>query len=209
MDDISSLNILIPARRNSKGFPFKNRKLLPYTLDIIPNELKNNVTISTDDEEIINSCEQRGIDFIIRDKSIDDVGIKPVIEDYLEKRNIDKELVLMLYLTYPERKWYDISKAIDFMNRHDAHSLLCKKEPKTHPYLCLEEKSNNKGKDFIGHDLYRRQQFPKCFELSHYISLFTSDELPKLNNRLFNTDTVFMPIDDKVDVDYENDLKKF
>ena len=40
---------LIPARKNSKGFKFKNRKLIDFTINSIPMEYRNKVYISTDD----------------------------------------------------------------------------------------------------------------------------------------------------------------
>ena len=49
----ASTFFVIPARRNSKGFPFKNRKLLDYTINEIPIELHGKTIVSTDDEEII------------------------------------------------------------------------------------------------------------------------------------------------------------
>ena len=36
---------LIPARRNSKGFKFKNRKLIDFTLNSIPKEYLSKVYI--------------------------------------------------------------------------------------------------------------------------------------------------------------------
>ena len=47
------MKIVIPARKGSKGVPFKNRKLLNHTLKIIPEFLKKDIIITTDDEEII------------------------------------------------------------------------------------------------------------------------------------------------------------
>jgi CMP-N-acetylneuraminic acid synthetase len=44
------VKILIPARRNSKGVPLKNRKLFDYTASTIPP--KYSVHVFTDDEVI-------------------------------------------------------------------------------------------------------------------------------------------------------------
>ena len=51
MMSLKSMNtfFVIPARRNSKGFPFKNRKLLDYTINEIPIELHEKTIISTDE----------------------------------------------------------------------------------------------------------------------------------------------------------------
>ena len=116
----------------------------------------------------------------------------------------------MLYLSYPERQWEEIEKAISFLKSvKDIRSLLCKKEIKTHPWLCLIEEGENFGKQIVEHNLYRRQDYPKCFEISHYISIFYASEVQFLNKNLYNSKTVFYPIEEKVDVDSFNDLKRF
>ena len=52
--------ILIPARRDSKGVAFKNRRLLRYTLGTIPPEWRPQVVISTNDEVIIEAMHHAG-----------------------------------------------------------------------------------------------------------------------------------------------------
>ena len=74
--------------------------------------------------------------------------------------------------------------------------------------MCLLEGENNKGKQLIRHNLYRRQDYPKCFELSHYISIFNTEEVKKLNNNMYNEETDFFQIRKVVDVDTEEDLKE-
>ncbi len=43
---IENVVFLIPARRNSKGFKFKNRKLIDFTLNSIPKEYLSMVYIA-------------------------------------------------------------------------------------------------------------------------------------------------------------------
>ena len=92
---------------------------------------------------------------------------------------------------------------------NQAKSLLCKEEIKDHPCLSMYELEENKGKQIISHDLYRRQDYPKCFRLSHFISIFDSREFSKLNNNLYNEGTLFFPVDLSLDVDTENDYDQF
>ena len=46
------MKIVIPARRNSKGLPFKNRQLFRHTVDKIPNKFLKDIIVTTDDEVI-------------------------------------------------------------------------------------------------------------------------------------------------------------
>ncbi len=202
--------IIIPARKNSKGFPFKNRRLLDKTLSIIPENALQNVIITTDDEEIIERALEKNIDTHLRSEiaSSDTASTKLAIEECVKDMKIDSDcLIVMLYLTYPNRGWKDVVDSVKEMVSCNRNSLLCKQEPKSHPFLCLYELEDNKGKQLISHDLYRRQDYPKCFELSHYVSAFYVKELQNLNKNMYNKDTYFYEINRVVDVDYEKDLE--
>ena len=65
---------------------------------------------------------------------------------------------------------------------------------------------NNKGSQLVKHNLYRRQDYPAVFEISHYVCIFNVNELTNLNNNLYNDETFFFKIDDVVDVDTKTDL---
>jgi CMP-N-acetylneuraminic acid synthetase len=127
-----------------------------------------------------------------------------LIQDKHQERTI-----VMLYLTYPERTFEEVSKALEFYHKNNLKSLLCKKEVKSHPYLCMFEEDDGRGRQIVEHNLYRRQDYPKCFEISHYISIFDINEIANLNNNLYNKDTYFYQICDKIDVDEEKDLRKY
>lgn len=206
---MSKIWYVIPARRNSKGLRYKNRKLLQYTLDTVPNEYKNNVVITTDDEEIIDRCTKQNIQFINRvgDLASDTADIRSVMQDFIDKKNIPKQdIIVMLYLTYPQRKWKQIHNALEHLIQSGSRSLLCAKEVKSHPYLCIYEEN---GRQIVEHDLYRRQDYPKCLEISHYICAFFASEIKKLNKNMYNGDTTFYKIEEVIDVDREKDLKLF
>lgn len=207
------MKIIIPARRNSKGLPFKNRKLLDFTLNKIPQVFLKNVSISTDDEEIIQrvSISHPDISILEREEFLaqDSTSTKDVLIDALAKLKAHpEETVVMLYLTYPERTWQDIEFALSFFYLTNSKSLLCKKEIETHPYLMMYQ-DGVKGKQIVKHDLYRRQDYPTCFEISHFISIFKVYELEHLNKNLYNEDTVYFPIGKVIDVDYLKDLENY
>ena len=204
--------IVIPARKGSKGLPFKNRILFPKTADIIPDNMKNITYVITDDIEIIKMAEEYGFNVIIRpdDISTDTASTKEVMQYLIPKLGAhSNSTICMLYLTYPERTWKDVMKAWKFAFDNNADSMLCKKELDTSPFLMLKEENDNRGSQLFYHNLYRRQDYPKCFEISHFVAIFRPSILNKLNNNLYNNDTIFMEIiNNIVDVDTQKDLDK-
>ena len=198
--------IVIPARKGSKGIPHKNRKLMGYTLEIMPDDLKENIVIATDDEFIIDKYSDYKI-FKRTDKvSMDHSSTKSL---FLEMKNyIESPNIVMLYLTYPERSFDHVLSAVDFYEKNKATSLLCSKKLKTSPFLMMY-KSGINGRQIISHDLYRRQDYPICFEISHFISIFKTKEIDNLNNNMYNEDTIFYPIENFIDIDIPQDLEIF
>lgn len=199
---------LIPARAGSKGLPGKNKRLLKYTVKNIPKELYSQTYISTDDEEIKNMVPS-GMNIHHRSPEVsgDTASTLSLVKEFVNDFKISGD-VIMLYLTYPERKWEHVLSGYEEFKNSNSSSLLCKKKIETHPYLMMYEIDDNKGRQIVKHDLYRRQDYPACFEISHYISIFNTKELNKLNNNMYNENTYFFEIDDVTDVDYEEDLKK-
>lgn len=211
------MKIIIPARFGSKGFPLKNRELFKWTADIIPKSRIGQVWVTTDDDVIKLTAAQYGFGVIDRPAELatDSSSIREVMLHAVEEIGCSTyDTVAMLYLTYPQRTWQQVLNAYRFFIKHHdmgiTNSLLCRKEIKTSPFLYLEESGAKGlfGKQLKKHDLYRRQDYPTCFEISHFISMFTAGELYKLNNNLYNKSTVFYKIPDVVDVDYLVDLKK-
>ena len=207
------MKIVIPARRGSKGVPFKNRLLLEHTLNIIPDSLKSDVIISTDDDFIIEKAKEYKVKAVRRsDKlSSDEASVKDVLINLIKNENIGcQQTIIMLYLTYPERTWEEVESILSFFNDNDAKSVLCKKEVKTHPHMCMFEAADGlRGEQVVRHNLYRRQDYPKCFEISHYMCAIKASEVNNLNKNLYNEDTFFYQIEDKIDIDYKKDLEAY
>jgi len=203
---------IIPARRDSKGLPFKNRKLLDYTTNNIPIELHEKTIVTTNDEKIIEKLSSTNINVLRRDEQLclDDISIKDVMLDVVKKFQMkSNDTIVMLYLTSPDRKFSDIKKILGYYYERKIKTLTCCVEPKTHPYLVLFKKENQKGEQVVKHDLYRRQDYPECFEIRHFVCIFQVDEIQKLNSNMYNESTIFYKIDSDIDVDHENDLKEF
>ena len=204
--------IVIPARKGSKGLPGKNRILLKHTLDIIPKKYIQNVYVTTDDPEIIEQCKERNIKYVMRPSkyATDEASTHSVMTHFIKTIGLLKtDKIIMLYLTYPDRTWDDVVDAYKFIDKYNAQSLLCSKTIQSaHPYLHLLKDGIN-GKQLKKHDLYRRQDYPEMFEISHYICIFKAREITKLNNNMYNDKTVYYSISNVVDVDTPKDLNMF
>ncbi|MFA7219290.1 MAG: hypothetical protein WC119_02140 [Synergistaceae bacterium] len=206
------IHYIIPARRNSVGVSFKNRILLSQTTNSLPRKIYKDTIVSTDDEFIIDVAAKIGMNTIKRslELSKSDTPIKIVIEDVIDKWKIDKnDDIVMLYLVYPNRKWKQIKKAYEFYKENNAKSLLCCYDVDVHPCLTLFAEDNYKGIPIISHEYFRRQDYPKCFNLSHYVSIFNAGEINNLNSDLYNGDTVFYHIDKPIDIDSQKDMDQF
>lgn len=209
------MKIIIPAREGSKGFPHKNRILFKYAVHSIPEEVRKNVYVTSDDPKILKMASNSGFNCIERPDflSLDVTPMKAVVAHALESMEVSgDELVAVLYLTYPERKWIDVMDAAAFYLMMEpampVSSLLCKKQVKTNPFLCMYD-LGHRGKQLVKHDLYRRQDYPKCFELSHFIVLLRPNNIDNLNNNLYNSETLYWEIEEKIDVDHEKDFLIF
>ena len=203
---------IIPARKGSKRFPYKNRRLVPIVLNQLKNEWLDRTIISTNDEEILRIAEKNNIASHNRSEknSSDKASMKETLAEIISDCNIDEsDFIVCLYPTYPQRTIEKIEQALKFFKSSGASSMLCKKDIKSHPYLCLEDIGENKGKPFIENNLYRWQDFPKCFQYSHFISILKVSEINNLNYQLFNKDTVYFNTTDIVDVDSENDFNDY
>lgn len=202
---------IIPARAGSKGFPHKNRKLFAYTAASIPFEDREKVIVSTDDEFIVKEASRYNFEVIWRppDLATDTSCIKDVLIHIRDVLNLESDCdMIMLYLTYPQRTWECFSKIYDFYKQNRLHSLLCKKESSTHPFLCCYKRGDY-GTQIVSHNLYRRQDYPECFEISHYVAISKCHFLEKLNKNLYHEETFFYKIDDVVDVDSVGDFNTF
>lgn len=206
------MKIIIPAREGSKGYPHKNRDLFKYTADSLPVKIRDKVYVTSDDTVVLKMAEENGFNTIQRPPGLatDTASMKEVVVHALSQiDHSEDDLIAVLYLTYPQRRWTDLMEAVSFFILMEAampvSSLLCKKEIKSNPFLCMYD-LGHRGKQLIKHDLYRRQDYPKCFEISHFIVLLRAKSIDNINNNLYDSETLFWEIDDKVDVDLKKDL---
>jgi CMP-N-acetylneuraminic acid synthetase len=209
---MSNVWYIIPAREGSKGMPHKNRKLLQHTINSIPLEDRKNVIVTSNDSVVIEQTKAHNITCVNRKRHLasDTASTRDVLQDVVEEAKIpNNDIVVLLYLTYPSRTWGDIQKAIKLLITSKERSLLCKKKLADSPYLMMFDNLNAKGKKIIAHDFCRRQDYRPCFLMSHYVGVFYANEIEKLDTNLWNSDTIFMPISNKIDVDYKEDLSQY
>ena len=202
------MKIVIPARKNSKGIPCKNRVLFDYTSKTIPQKFKHITYVFSDDNVINTYGASYGFNKTPRNQNSakDNSTTKDMMADFCSNFN-ENDIIIMLYLTYPKRTWKDIKKAITIFQDKNLNSLLCRKEVKQTPYLMMYELPNGKGEQVIKHNFSRRQDYRQCFELCHYISIIRQSELPNLNSNLYNEDTYFMEVSNTLDIDSREDLQ--
>jgi len=203
------MKIIIPARKDSKGIPLKNRRLFGYTAKTIPKSEHQNTIVSTNDSHIIDLAKEHGFKVHVRSEftSSDQASTKDFILEVISDLCLMGD-ICMLYLTYPQRTWQEVERAQVFYHKHRARSLLCKEEVEVHPYLCLYEDKNFRGKQIVKHNLCRRQDYPKCFKICHKIAIFNHEEIHNLNSNIYNEDTIYFPITKTLDIDTPSDLEK-
>ena len=200
---------LIPAREGSKGFPHKNRKLFDYTAQTLPEHLADKVYVTTDDHIVKEKAKQYNFNIVDRPLSLagDTASLKPVLQHFVESEKIDdNSVIVLLFLTYPQRTWEDIEKIINFFETNGKNSLICAEEVKEHPYLCFYDLGNHKGQLVVDHKLYRRQDYPTCFKQSMYVGCYRALVVDRLHDLLVEKETIFYKLQStKIDVDYEED----
>lgn len=110
---------IIPARKGSKGLPFKNRLLFAHTVNSIPQKMRSAVIISTDDKTMM----KRGIaaNCKVLDRSshlaTDEASTRDVLIDVATNyRMADDDIIVLLYLTFPERTYNDIQMLVSFFS---------------------------------------------------------------------------------------------
>ncbi len=200
--------IVIPARKGSKGIPHKNRYLIEHTLRIIPPNYKDKVYIYTNDEVIQNRYKGQ-YNIIDRGESVskDQTSTKETLTEFFKVIKKNNGNCIMLYTVYPERKWGEVEDIYDFYQKNNGKTLLCCKHyNEVHPYLLIKKNGIN-GEQLIPHNLYRRQDYPKVFQLSHYVTIFKIDNLHNLNENLYNHQTIYFELKDNIiDIDTEKDV---
>lgn len=204
---------LIPARRGSRGLPLKNRHLFDLTAQTIPDQFRDRVFVSTDDEFIQDQAKAYRFNIVLRPPGLarDETSMRDVLKHFISTCKIcDDSIVVVLYLTYPERKWRDIKKIFEFFLASGKDSLICAENVTEHPYLCFKDLGNGKASQLISHDYFRRQDYPLCIRQSMFVSCYKGKAVDHLSDLMVAPETYFFKLTDrKVDIDSEEDLDEY
>tara|TARA_B100000902_G_C27304189_1_gene914469 strand:+ start:1371 stop:2042 length:672 start_codon:yes stop_codon:yes gene_type:complete len=207
---------VIPARRNSKSLPFKNRFLFKYTAEFLKNnKLFNKVYVNSDDPHLRNLSKKYDFNFFKRKKKLanDSTCIKEVFVDMSKKLKFSRNTFIWLFyipIVYKNNK--DFKRSIKIVEEKKLNSICAFKKTETHPMSCWYIKKN-KPIQFIKNDLCRRQDFPLAYSHHHYICGFHVKFLKKLNNELIYKDTYPILLNSKtskklIEVDTPEELKR-
>jgi len=184
---------VIPARKNSKGVPEKNRYLFGLLADFITDhKLFDRVIVTTDDEILLELAASRGFECHRRpDRLADDTAsIKQAFEDLVDSVAFDPDDHLwLLFIPLVYRNIADFHEARKIVDQHDPSSFCSFMEAASHPYACWSiDRETGRVKHFIENDLYNRQDFPEAWENYNYLCSVKVRELPRANANLITAD---------------------
>ena len=157
------IEVIIPARKNSKGLPGKNLKILSgkplidYTISTALKISKvDKIVLTSDSEDILERGKLYGIKTLLRPSELakDDSQIIDTIlhaaEASSKNHEIDIENVLLLQPTFPLRDHFEIIKAINLYKKKNFKSLVSIVKMKEHPCECISFNKKNPEKwEFI------------------------------------------------------------
>lgn len=185
--------VVVPARAGSKGVVKKNTKplagkpLIQYSLDVAGALFdKNDVLVSTDDEEVMAIAEKCGFEVPFKrpkELSGDHVSMYDVLLhalDYYESKKLKKVDTLILFQpTSPFRKPEQVLEALDlYKSSTEIDMVVSVKETKSNPYFVLfEEDEKGYLKKSKPSNYVRRQDAPKVWQYNGAIYIINTGAL--------------------------------
>ena len=183
---------IIPARRNSVGFPFKNRKFFEKKYSFLKKiNFFDDIIVSTNDEFLIKICIKKKISYLKRKEKFSGpkISIKTVILNLIKELKLSKnDFIWLFYIPLIFNSKADILKTKKIINNKKISSICGFIETKKNPFNTWLIK-NNKAKQLIKNDIYRRQDVPKVYEHHHHICAFKVAVIKKLNSELISNFT--------------------
>jgi|TARA_B110000240_G_C13471795_1_gene441331 CMP-N-acetylneuraminic acid synthetase len=210
---------IIPARKGSKGLPFKNRMFFDSSADFIDAQgIWDRVVVSTDDLEIEQKAKFRGYEYHQRIPELagDTVSVKAVFDAVALDLDLNSEDILWVFaLPVLYKNPVDFELAKELIEKKSCRSLCGFIPAKTHPFYCWSFDENDKSiKQYIQNDIYRRQDLPQAFSPHNYLQCMKVDELKNLNSEMLNTSTYPFFIDadtanNIIEVDTPDELEEW
>lgn len=186
--------VIIPARGGSKGIPYKNIKplqgkpLIYYAIDAarcITDD--THICISTDDDKIIKTVEDYGIDVPFKRPgalATDTASTYEVLLHALkhyEQRGESIDVVILLQTTSPFRTGKHVEEALKLYHP-GIDMIVSVKETDSNPYyVCFEENKDGFLRISKGEGNYtRRQDCPPVYEYNGAIYIINPNSLKSM-----------------------------
>lgn len=214
---------VIPARRDSKGIPGKNWKLLNgkpligYTIESALEVSKiEDICLTTNSTEVIDIAKniyKLNIPFVRPEELSTDFSpsrdaLLHAI-NYMEMNGMQYDTMLLLQPTSPFRKKEDILKCIQLFENSNCEMVVSVAESPINPYynLYIEDEKNNIHRA-IPSNYSRRQDCPPAYIITGSIYVISIEALKK--NEIFHFQSVKKVVTSEnfnIDLDTETDWK--
>lgn len=207
--------IVIPARGGSKRIPRKNvrimcgKPLISYSIEnakSLKDFLDLDVCVSTDDEELLNIVEKRGVDVVRRPAELatDKVTLDPVIYHAVlemeKQKNCKYDTVITMQATSPTLKAETIKAAILFFEKSEYDTII---SAMNKPHLSWGMKDGKIVKNYEKR-LNSQELPPNYLETGGF--LITRRECVSENGRIGENVNIFeISEDEAIDIDTYSD----
>lgn len=215
---------LICARGNSKGI--KNKNLLKFkNTTLIGNAIKqargsnfiDKVVVSTDSKNIIKESIKHGAEVpfvrpshLAKDNSPEIDTWKHAI-NFLKKKKEKIDYIVSVPTTSPLRKIPDINKCIKTAIKKKLDIVFSVTKSSKNPYFNMFVLKKKKLQLILKSKkkIFRRQDAPKCFDLTTVCYVFKPNYILKKNKNLFSGKTgyVEIPKNRSIDIDDREDYE--
>ncbi len=183
---------IIPARRDSKGIPGKNWKLLnnkpliSYSIEVAQNCTEiDTICVTTNSEDVIQIAEKMGLKIpFTRPESLSldttpsyDVLLHAI--DYYENQNQHFDAILLLQPTSPFREAQFLTEAIALFTKTNCDMVVSVNETSFNPYYNLYNETNGFIHRSIKSNFTRRQDCPTTYLVNGSIYVISVSSLKK------------------------------
>lgn len=209
---------LIPARKNSKGVPGKNKRLLsgvPLVAHSIDFAARSNVidkiVLNTDDEDIAEYCSKDydAVEIYMRSQSLaqDETGMADVLVDYIRTTSCQADFIILLQPTSPIRNHSDLTEMLALINSDSSiHCVTSVSEVPQHfsPHLMFGM-IETKLTTLMGEMPTRRQDVPKSYIRNGQLYVIRVSSLLQCKAIVTSETHGFVSSDSGVNIDSEED----